>query len=94
VLDVGCGSGYLVAAFYQLVKDPNHFNRVAVVGIEHIEQLVELSVNNLKKGYSKELETNQISIICGDGRQGYSEEAPYDIIHVGAASTSVPQELI
>lgn len=27
----------------------------------------------------------------GDGRMGYTEEAPYDAIHVGAAAPTVPQ---
>ena len=39
VLDVGCGSGYMCAAFYELVKDENNLNRTAVVGIEHIDHL-------------------------------------------------------
>ena len=39
VLDVGCGSGYLCAAFYEHVKDTKNLNRCCVVGIEHIEPL-------------------------------------------------------
>ncbi|KAH0622378.1 hypothetical protein JD844_024636 [Phrynosoma platyrhinos] len=30
----------------------------------------------------------------GDGRMGYTDEAPYDAIHVGAAAPVVPQALI
>ena len=37
VLDVGCGSGYLCAAFYEMVK--NSGTGTQVVGIEHIEPL-------------------------------------------------------
>lgn len=33
-------------------------------------------------------------IIEGDGRLGHKEKAPYDAIHVGAASPETPQELI
>jgi hypothetical protein len=29
-------------------------------------------------------------VTVGDGRQGYSEDAPYNAIHVGAASPSLP----
>lgn len=29
----------------------------------------------------------------GDGRLGYPEKAPYDVIHVGAAAPEVPQEV-
>ena len=32
--------------------------------------------------------------MCGDGREGYLEEAPYDAIHVGAASKEIPIKLI
>ena len=44
-----------------------------------------------------------IEIVCGDGRKGYEQEAPYDVIHVGAgnlirfeclASEKIPQALI
>ena len=44
VLDVGCGSGYLSATFYELVKDPKDLGRTAVVGIEHIKPIAELSL--------------------------------------------------
>ena len=52
VLDVGSGSGWLSAAFYELVKDFANLSRTAVVGIEHIEPIYELSLQNLKKSYS------------------------------------------
>ena len=67
VLDVGCGSGYLVAAFYEMVKDPSA-KHPSVVGIEHIQQLAELSIKNLSKSYKPELESNAIKIVFGDGR--------------------------
>ena len=41
VLDVGCGSGYLLGAFARM------FN-AKVVGIEHIKDLYELSNKNLQ----------------------------------------------
>ena len=92
ILDVGCGSGYLCAAFHELVKGPDNTGKV--VGIEHIEPLAQLSVENLRKSYSSALESKAIEIVCGDGRQGYPEEAPYDGIHVGAAAPEVPQALL
>ena len=58
VLDVGCGSGYLCAAFYELVKDQKNLARTAVVGIEHIDELAEMSRVNLNKAYSAELNSN------------------------------------
>ena len=93
-MDVGCGSGYLCAAFYELVKDEKNPNRTAVVGIEYIDPLVDLAKSNLNKSYKQELESNKIKIISGDGRNGYPSEAPYDYIHVGAAAPTVPKPLI
>lgn len=92
VLDVGCGSGYLVAAFYEMVKDETP--KTKVVGIEHIEPLAELSMANLMKAYSSELQNGSIKIVAGDGRLGYAPEAPYDVIHVGAAAPQIPSALL
>ena len=92
VLDVGSGSGYLCAAFYEMVKNSDPGTQV--VGIEHIEPLAQLSVTNLQKSYSSQLESGKIKIICGDGRLGYIDEAPYDAIHVGAAAKDIPADLI
>ena len=90
VLDVGSGSGYLVAAFYEMVRQgesaPPSTLQTQVVGIEHIDQLMEKSIENLKKNYATELNTGQMKVVCGDGRQGYLPDAPYDVIHVGAAT--------
>ena len=36
VLDIGSGSGYLCAAFYEMVKDPST-GKACVVGVEHID---------------------------------------------------------
>ena len=33
---------------------------------------------------------NKCLYIAGDGRQGYAKDAPYDAIHVGAASDGIP----
>lgn len=46
-----------------------------VVGVEHIQQLCDLSINNLKKNpeHEKMLRDGTIKIIGGDGRLGYPE---------------------
>ena len=31
--------------------------------------------------------------MCGDGRLGHPEDAPYDVIHVGAAAPTLPEAL-
>ena len=40
------------------------------------------------------MENKEIIIVCGDGRKGYIEHAPYDAIHVGAGTQKVPKDLI
>ena len=42
VLDVGSGSGYLCAAFYEMMDKQG-----TVIGIEHIQELVDQSLVNL-----------------------------------------------
>ena len=51
ILDVGCGSGYLCAAFWELVHQERG-QGCSVVGIEHIDPLAEISRQNLAKSYS------------------------------------------
>ncbi|KAL0067451.1 hypothetical protein AAF712_005438 [Marasmius tenuissimus] len=90
VLDVGSGSGYLVAVLHHLVSPSGK-----VIGIEHVEELVEWSRENmLKDGLKDELDSGKIQLIAGDGRKGYPSEGPYDAIHVGAAAPTVPEALI
>ena len=53
-----------------------------------------LSKQNINKSHSQLLKSKNVEIFCGDGRLGYLEQAPYDAIHVGAASQiSVVNEL-
>lgn len=88
-LDVGSGSGILTACFARMVGP-----RGRVVGIDHIKELVDDSINNVKKDDPTLLSSERVKLIVGDGRLGYPEEAPYDAIHVGAAASVVPQALI
>lgn len=63
------------------------------VGIDHIDQLVQMSVANVKKdpNLARLLETGQLKLVTGDGRQGHKSDAPYDAIHVGAAAAQLPE---
>jgi len=63
-----------------------------VIGIEHIEELVKSSVDNIRRipRLASRLDDGRIRIISGDGRRGYSVWAPYDAIHVGAAAPELP----
>lgn len=77
-----------------MVKSDPPLKQTQVVGIEHIEALAQSSVHNLSKSYSQELQSGNIRIVCGDGRNGYPDMAPYDGIHVGAGTPQVPSALI
>ncbi|KAF8840577.1 protein-L-isoaspartate O-methyltransferase [Paxillus ammoniavirescens] len=96
VLDVGSGSGYLSAVLHHLVSpsDP-HLPMGRVVGIDHIPELVEWSKINLSNdGLADALNDGGILVVTGDGREGYPAGGPYDAIHVGAASATLPQRLV
>ena len=63
------------------------------IGIDHIEELVNMSIANVKKdaALSSLLASGRMKLLTGDGRLGYEGEAPYDAIHVGAAAAEIPQ---
>lgn len=88
-LDVGSGSGYLTACFARMVG-PNG----RVVGIEHIDELVQKSVRNVQADDPELLSSGRLKLIVGDGRLGFPESAPYDAIHVGAAAPTIPKALL
>ncbi|CAO3621609.1 unnamed protein product [Cunninghamella echinulata] len=88
-LDVGSGSGYLTACMAEMVG-PNG----RAIGIEHISELVDYSIKNVRKRHSDWIDSGRIKFVVGDGRLGYTEDAKYDCIHVGAASPKKPTELI
>lgn len=89
VLDVGSGSGYLAVCFAHLVKPSGK-----VIGIDHVEGLVELSLRNTRKSNSALLDEGILQLVCGDGRQGWPAAAPYDVIHVGASGPEIPAALL
>jgi protein-L-isoaspartate(D-aspartate) O-methyltransferase len=69
VLDVGSGSGYLCAVLHHLITTGDQTGKV--VGIDHIPELVDWSVNNLKRDdLGAVVENKKIEMIAGDGRQG------------------------
>ncbi len=89
VLDVGSGSGYLTACMARLIQPGGK-----VIGIEHIPELVQLSIKNISKNGRSLLDDGILEIVLGDGRLGYPQGGPYDAIHVGAAAPSRPNALI
>lgn len=90
VLDIGSGSGYLTAVLAELVA-PNG----TVIGVDHIQPLVDLSIGNLRKSEHGKalLDSGHVQFIKADGRKGWKEGAPYDAIHVGAAAAEHHKEL-
>lgn len=89
VLDVGSGSGYLTACMARLVQPGGK-----VIGIEHIPELVQLSIKNISKNGRSLFDDEILEIVLGDGRSGYPQNGPYDAIHVGAAAPTRPTTLI
>ena len=65
------------------------------VGIDHIEELVTDSMNNIRKDPSLAtlMENGRLKLVVGDGRKGHPPEGPYDAIHVGAAAPQIPQDV-
>ncbi|RWS27107.1 Protein-L-isoaspartate(D-aspartate) O-methyltransferase-like protein [Leptotrombidium deliense] len=88
-LDVGSGSGYLTACMAMMVGPKGK-----AIGIDHIPELVQMSIDNIKNDKPGLLKSGILTMITGDGRLGYPDEAPYDAIHVGAAAPELPMQLI
>ncbi|EME77715.1 uncharacterized protein MYCFIDRAFT_45789 [Pseudocercospora fijiensis CIRAD86] len=98
VLDIGSGSGYLTHVLAELIKaaPPSSSSSGTVIGIDHIQPLIDLAVQNTKKSPSgaEFLEQGVIRFVKADGRKGWEEGAPYDAIHVGAAAAGHQQALV
>ncbi|XP_021963997.1 protein-L-isoaspartate(D-aspartate) O-methyltransferase isoform X2 [Folsomia candida] len=88
-LDVGSGSGYLAACMALMVGESGK-----VIGIEHIPELVAVSIQNVRKNHPELLDSGKLKLIAGDGRLGFADGGPYDCIHVGAAAPKIPPALI
>jgi protein-L-isoaspartate(D-aspartate) O-methyltransferase len=82
VLEIGAGSGYAAAVLGALAE--------RVVAVELVPGLAAMAERNLQKiGRG-----GNITVVCGDGSQGYPELAPYDGISVAAAAPDVPEGLL
>lgn len=84
ILEIGSGFGYNAAVVAQIIGEKGH-----LYSIERIESLAENARENLKR---TGLDHN-ITIIPGDGTNGYEEEAPFDRIYGTASAPSVPEPL-
>jgi protein-L-isoaspartate(D-aspartate) O-methyltransferase len=80
VLDIGTGSGYAAAVLSTLSTE--------VYSVERSETLAKTAQERLTwLGYTN------VQVVVGDGTTGLYEHAPYDAIHVAAASPWVPRPL-
>ena len=68
--------------------------RGSVVGIDHIPELVQWSIENVRRdGKSELLTSGRLQLLVADGFDGHAKGAPYDFIHVGAAPATIPTAL-
>lgn len=81
-LDVGSGSGYLTAAMATMMGNG------IVVGIDHMKALVNIAYRNIRKSNPRLLSI--VRFVAADGRRGFAQMAPYDVIHCGAFAESIP----
>ena len=102
MLDVGCGSGYLTAAMGRWIKAKRGCDEVPVLGasvtgkvlgIDVHQHLVDMTTKNMRREDGDLLDSGTVTVALRDGWQGWREEAPFDVIHVGAAADSMPHEL-
>jgi protein-L-isoaspartate(D-aspartate) O-methyltransferase len=80
-LDVGTGSGYQAAVLAEIVEH--------VYAIEIREGLARAAAERLK-----ELGYRNVTVRCGDGYEGWPDEAPFDLIVGAAAAMEVPPTLV
>lgn len=80
-LDVGCGSGWVAALLSVLVGPRGH-----VTAVERVPQLATVAQQRLTAQPA-------VTVVTGDASHGWSDGAPYDIIHVAAAAPELPTGL-
>ncbi len=80
ILEIGSGSGYVLALINEISKNSK------IYGIEIISELVKKSKHILEKN-------KNIKIIEGNGSKGLKEYAPFDRILISAEANEIPQIL-
>lgn len=84
VLEIGAGSGYQAALIAEVIGKTGK-----VFTIERIPELVENASKILQK-----LNYSNVTVINGDGTEGFEKEAPFDRILVTAAGPEIPRPLL
>ena len=103
VLDVGCGTGYVLACMVYLSK--LEYNKSIAVGIDIYKSLTNLTQKNINEkaifesDNPKEEILKKIIVKCGNGWEGYippesTTGFKYHFIHVGAMADEIPVTLI
>jgi protein-L-isoaspartate(D-aspartate) O-methyltransferase len=100
VLDIGSGSGWQTALLAEIVGIKG-----LVIGIEYLEGLCQQGFQNIEKYFPKinflqnqqeplssKVRKGVVVIVCGDGRLGFPQAAPYEKI-IAAAAASDPEDL-
>nr|MDO8135948.1 hypothetical protein [Candidatus Njordarchaeum guaymaensis] len=91
VLEVGAGSGWHASTIAEIVapSDAPKEKWGHVYTVEIIRELADSARANVERaGYS-----DRVTIIHGDGSEGYAQEAPYDRVLVTAAAPDIPKPL-
>ena len=84
VLEIGTGCGYNAAVIAEIIGPEGRLYTV-----ERIGSLYERARRKLRNlGY------DNITVIHGDGSQGFADEAPYSRIYVTAAAPYIPDPLM
>ncbi|MBW6442160.1 protein-L-isoaspartate O-methyltransferase [Patescibacteria group bacterium] len=82
VLEIGSGSGYVLALISKIVGE-----RGNVFGIEVFKSLAEKSKESLN-------DYSNIKIYNKNGSKGLPEEAPFDRVLISAATRQIPKEVL
>jgi protein-L-isoaspartate(D-aspartate) O-methyltransferase len=89
-LDLGSGTAYSTLAMAKLMESPD----AVCYGIDHIKDLCDQSIKNIKKNHEEYITFGKVVIEEGDGRLGLEKYGPYDVIHIGAAANQVPPKCL
>lgn len=89
ILDVGCGSGILLA---YMARMSNSFE--LIVGMDIVPELVAMTKINLKMDGLETLLDGRIVVRQGDGWEGAPELGPFDAILVDASAAQIPMKLV
>jgi protein-L-isoaspartate(D-aspartate) O-methyltransferase len=81
VLEIGTGSGYQAAVLANIAAE--------VISIERIE-----AVASRARAVLADQNVTRVSVVVGDGTEGYPPGAPYDAIIITASTPEIPPPLI